>query len=329
MTPAKTVKLLKALGVKVPSSQTRPGWTLSECPMGPWSHQGGKSSPEVFGVRNETGDPRANCFACGWHGTVGELLSEMRHRNSRTHSIEARWGDLYAMVDEAVQAGDLDLDQPGIEETLFGERVGKHEFPEWWLETFPPAWNVDWARAYLVARGVSEAVTLALDIRTDEKQRRVCFPVRDFKGVLYGLHGRAVDPAVDPRYRMYNQAQKNNPVLWLGENWIDRSLPIVVVEGPFDLASVYRVYRNVTSPLFCDPSVAKIKRMSDALEWITMYDKGTGGDHGRAKVSKVLGRSHVIHHLRPPKRRKDPGEMTTNELIESLSDIVQLTSKII
>ena len=133
------------------------------------------------------------------------------------------------------------------------------------------------AMDYLATRPVSPALAAALDLRADTAEGRVCFPVRDFQGVLRGLHGRAIAGGTSPRYRMYSQAGRNNPLIWLGEHWVDRTRPVVVVEGPFDLASVYRVYRNVASPLFANPPAEKILRMADALEQITFLDQRQGG----------------------------------------------------
>lgn len=125
---------------------------------------------------------------------------------------------------------------------------------------------------------------------------------------------------------MYTHAKRNNPIVWLGETWIDQTKPIVVVEGPFDLTSVFRAYRNVTSPLFCNPPLEKIMRMSDALEWNTFFDRGRGGDSGRAKVDQALSADHVVTHLPPPKGSKDPGEMSFDEIVEILAPVVQLTA---
>ena len=213
---------------------------------------------------------------------------------------------------------------PGIEEQLEANRNRYHEFPLDWLDTFPKAWDVKFSRAYLFKRGVTQALAAKLDLRVDPMESRVCFPVRGVNGKLYGLHGRATLPSTEPRYRMYQHDKRTNPILWLGEHWVDLNRPIVVVEGPFDMTSVMRVYDNVVTPLFATPSVEKLKRMSDALEWITILDRGAGGDNGRARITKALGDDHVVHHLQPPKGRKDPGEMLPSELAELLSNIVML-----
>jgi hypothetical protein len=149
--------------------------------------------------------------------------------------------------------------------------------------------------------------------------------VRDFNGRLVGLHGRAIDDKAEPRYRMYTFAKQNNPIAWLGECWVDLGRPIVVAEGPFDLASIRRVYANVVSPLFANPSVDKVRRMSDALEWVTFLDRGVGGDKGRERIESALGKGHVIQHLHPPKGRKDPRDMSVEELVATLADLVSLT----
>jgi hypothetical protein len=320
------MEFLQTVGVTNANRYKRTGWVISACPLGPWNHENGKSSPEVFGVKIENGDPHCSCFACGYHGTLGSLAQRMIGLNKVQPRIEAKWGHANQLVWEAEETQEFDFDIPGIEDVLAAKKEGLHEFPAWWLGGFPPAWDVAWARDYLQSRDVPLIVAAALDIRCDPDQRRVCFPVRDFGCKLVGLHGRALDENAEPRYRMYTHAKKNNPIAWLGENWIDLTKPIVVVEGPFDLANVKRVYDNVASPLFATPSFDKLKRMSDALEWITLFDRGAGGDAGRARVTKALREDHVIHHLHPPKGRKDPGEMKVAELTEILSPLVPLTA---
>jgi hypothetical protein len=323
MKPEKIVELLVELGIRNANRHKRAGWVVSACPLGPWHHEGGKSSPEVFGVKIEEGDPQANCFACAWHGTAGDLVQRMIGLNKIMPRIEVKWKKANELVWEAEATQEFDFDIPGVEELLAMKPEGLMEFPAWWLGGFPRAWDVGWARAYLMARHVSKGLSALLDVRCDPSQRRVCFPVRDFDGVMRGMHGRATDPEMEPRYRAYRHAGKMNPIVWMGEDWVDRNRPIVVVEGPFDLMSVKRVYANVVTPLYATPSHEKLMRMADALDWITFFDRGAGGDNGRLRVDKALSADHVVTHLQPPKGRKDPGEMGVNELAEILSPFVQ------
>lgn len=329
----KIVQLIGMLGVPgLVDGTTRTGWVVSRCPLGPWRHDQGESSPGVFGVRIENGDPRANCFACGWRGTLMALAIEMRHLNKAAPAVTVKWPAVLQLIEEADDEFALDLDSPTVEELFLGGGVfpdkPTHVFPDWWLESFPAADDSSQAMEYLAKRGVGPKMIEMFDMRWDSMQERICFPVHDFQGVLRGLHGRATEEGVMPRYRMYTQAGKNNPIVWLGERWVDLTKPIVMVEGPFDLVSVARVYRNVVTPLFNNPSVAKVKRMGGALEWVTFLDRGTGGSVGRQKISSTLSHDHVITHVLPPKHRKDPGEMLVKELIETLGEHVQLDEAI-
>ena len=312
---------MKAVGVMNASDHKRGGNVVGRCPLGPWSHKAGISSEFTFGTKIEHGDPPCNCFACGYKGTLGTLLQRVIGENKLNPS--GLDYDFKTAMDLLVEAEEddpeIDFDAiPDIEENLAANKNAMHLFPEAWLSTFPLAIHVPLGRAYLKKRGVGLAVAKDLDLRFDPSQGRVCFPVRDFAGKLRGLHGRAISAQTDPRYRMYLHDKRNNPLVWLGESWVDLDKPIVVVEGPFDVASVLRVYPNVVSPLFASPSDAKLKRMMDALEWVTLLDRGTGGDEGRQRVEKLFGKTHVINHAMPPEHRKDPGEMTPEEIINAI-----------
>jgi hypothetical protein len=321
---AQVIRFLQHLRAKVPSDQSRTGWVVASCPLAPWRHDSGEDKHPSFAVRQEAGDAFCNCFSCGFHGRQSDLLLEMRHLDRQAPQGGFAFGRAFELITEAEDGLDgIDLDTPDIEEVLFGKKSQPHLFPESWLASFPPWHAVADARAYLQQRCVSLAAASLLGLRVDTAQRRVCFPVRDFKGRLRGLHGRAIDAGTTPRYRMYTHQGRNSPLIWLGENWVDLDRPIVVVEGPFDLLSVYRCYRNVVSPLFVNPSMAKMRRMADALEWLTLFDRGKGGDLGRARVSRKLP-DQLVRHAWPPKHRKDPGEMTMEEVGELLQDHVQL-----
>lgn len=315
---------LKLLGADVPQQQSRAGWVISNCPLGPWRHEGGKSGSPTFGIRRESGDPHVHCFSCGYSGTAVDLVYTIRHLNKTDPQIEVSWPHVMQIVDQFEDDFDLNLDSPDIEEVLFGAKKGVQEYPDWWLASFPKVADTMPGQAYCKARKLREPVWDALDLRFDPKENRVCFPVRSFEGKLVGLHGRAIDPDTQPRYRMYTYKGVNNPLFWLGESWVDLSKPIVVVEGPFDLASVIQVYPNVVSPLFANPSIEKLKRMADALEWVTFLDRGTGGDTGRKKIEAVLGADHMVTHVLPPENRKDPGECSVDELKDILGGVVSL-----
>lgn len=293
--------------------------------MAPWTHDSGKDKNPSFAVKREHGDAFCNCFSCNYHGKLSDLVIDMQTRNKIDPQVKIKWSDAMALLDEDADESIVDLHHPDIEELLMSNANAMHEFPEWWLGSFNQWYEVPQVAKYVTEeRGFDSAILSAHELRADSKQNRICFPVRDFRGKLMGLHGRAVNPAIEPRYRMYLQAGKNNPLVWYGEEWADPSRPLVIVEGPFDVLSVRRVYSNVVSPLFANPNFEKIKRMGDFFEQFTFFDHGKGGDAGRNKFTKANADKHILGHIMPPDGIKDPGACTVDELVDILSPHLQL-----
>lgn len=316
-------RFLKAIS-EASSVTTRADWVIGKCPMAPWDHSGGKDNSPSFGVKVEAGQSYVNCFSCGCKGTPSDILIELRYRLQKRPELKDRYDLEQAMYVIQEIADELPNFQ-GIstyDEDLFSNPKDMLEYPEWWLDTFPQAISNKKAMAYLKSRGVSETLAGALDLRVDTSDKRLCFPVRDFDGVLRGLHGRDMTDQNKLRYMMYPFAKQTNPLVWLGESWVDFEKPIIVVEGPFDVSSVQRVYRNVVSPLFANPSKAKLARMAPAMEWVTFLDKGKAGDLGRERIHKSLTDKHTVVDAIPPV--KDPGAMTEDELRELLDPILDL-----
>jgi hypothetical protein len=314
------MEFLDALGAKVPKSQGRAKWVVSNCPLQAWEHKDGKSGDDVFGVRLEQGDPFCNCFACGYHGSGADLVLKMRNFNAGEPHGEY---DFKKAMELCVKADDevvFDFEPIDYEEALLANKNDVTIFDKWWVETFPLAIHSPAAMKYLtVERGIEPAVIEYLELRYDPHQNRVCCPLRNTKEQYIGLHGRAMSDDIDPRYRMYLYKGKNNPQYWLGENWVDTDRPVVIVEGYFDLAATLPVYDNVTSPLFANPSIEKLMRMAHVSEFITFFDHGTGGDKGRERIDKVFGKTHVITHVVPPPHRKDPGACNFGEIASVLA----------
>lgn len=328
MNKDQTKAFLKALNATIPSVQGRTGWVLASCPLGPWRHEGGVDKNPSFGIRITPGDADCHCFSCDYHGKMSDLATTLSLRyKAQPRGPAPDFKTAFALLEGTESDLEFDFDAPDVEEALFAKKKADlHPFAEKWLATFPRALDIPFARDYLQERGVSDEVATFLDLRADTTRERVCFPVRDFKGTLMGLHGRN-RPGIEPRYHMYLFKGQKNQVVWLGESWVDFSKPVVFVEGPFDLAAVLPVYPNVVSPLFASPGVDKLRRMQGALEIFTLYDHGTGGSKGRQKVSSFFRKGQLVTHLMPPPHRKDPGECTPHELLDLFEQAGLLSSE--
>ena len=327
MKPKIIEQVLQAIGSKMATDQGRAGWVIAHCPLGPWKHDGEDKNPS-FGVKIEPGDPLCNCFSCGAGGPLSSIVGDVQFENNLAKGPDAYdFLKAYQLIDEAVGAMEIELDDPDVEELYLLNAKKKNDvvYPDWWLEAFPRIKDepLDWAVKYLQERRVPPELVTHMDLRIDPIQRRICQPVYDFDGKLRGLHGRAVFES-KLRYRMYTFEHQTNPLIWLGEDWVDVDQPIVIVEGMFDVYQTMKVYPNVVSPLYANPSVEKLKRMGEASHWITLLDRGKGGDAGRTKIDQFAKADRIVQHLELPKEFADPGVTPAGELHTLLSTVLDL-----
>ncbi len=310
---------LTALKSKVMPVQSRAGWVIAACPFAPWRHDGGVDKHPSFAVKvKEGGQSMYNCFSCSSHGDLGDmvqdlvlLLSEDKDKKQydfRTAlQLIAAEEDEFDMVIKEYKEADNNDDEI-------------HIFAEWWLDSFVPATQSHKAVKYLMQRGLNMDTIEDLDIRWDSSQKRVCFPIRDWDGFLVGLHGRSVKKNDTLRYYAYGFHEKRNKVPWVGESRIDPDKMVVLCEGPFDMAAIYPVYPNVICSNSASMAKAKVKRIRDLGDIVTLYDHGKGGDAARKALDKYMDSSVIMKHVIPTEEQGDPGNMSEWDIANALGE---------
>lgn len=294
-------------------------WITASCPLAPWQHQSGKDAHPSFAIKVDPDrESIYNCFSCGG----GDLVSLVYKLNSYGATLPKY--NLKRAMELAAEDGDRPV---RFRVKDWGEAVASSPyvtFPEPWLATFHPALETPRARRYLrQKRRVSDSVITALDIRYDTERDTVCFPIRDFDGVLCGLRGRYIEPQDDRRYHMYgNYAGERNTVVWYGESWLDFDRPIAMCESVFDLAALYPLYTNVCAPLSVGFGEEKARRLRQAVEVVTLFDADKGGDKARERVNKYFRLARITHLYLP--EGTDPGDLSPTELRELIGNKLKL-----
>lgn len=314
--------LLKALNSK--RTGYRAGWIEGYCPAAPWNHGGGKDTHPSFGIKSETAKPSiCKCWSCGFGGDLMDILFKLRQLQKK----EPHPGYDMPLAAQLIsnEFEEMELVPESIPEY---DGVSHHQsqelvFPEWWLASFKSAQMFPEAMEYLKSRFVSKKMVADFDIRFDPIQRRVGFPYRNYSGKLMGLQGRAIDKSEELRYFQYGYKAHRNGHVWMNESRLDLDQPVVLLEGPLDLTSVYRAYPNVAASFTSGLSVEKMKRMADASEIITLYDYGAGGAAARKRISEFFKKIPVTH-LIPTPDQDDAGNMSLEEICGILEDHVQL-----
>lgn len=311
-------QLLPSLNSK--ATGFRNGWVQAHCPV-VWNH-GGKDAHPSFGVKETTNRKSiCHCWSCGAGGDLLDLVYDIRKH------LKQEFVDGYdlptALQLIAAELDELDIDPSSIPDYDAAPEKKELVFPDSWLASFKSATHFTDAMKYLHSRGIPNAWVEKHDIRYDPQQKRVCFPYRNFKGELMGVQGRSLDPDSNLRYYQYGYLGHRNGHVWMGEDSVNLDMPVVLCEGPFDRASIMRVYPNVVASFTSGVSKEKLMRVSDAVDIVTLYDYGNGGDAARGFVDKYL-KKVPRHHCIPSEEEDDAGSMGVPQLVAHLQDHVKL-----
>lgn len=298
------------------------GWVHGSCPLAKHRHQNGIDSNPSFGVSYNSGESKrpegsAHCFSCGYSGDVRELAS-----------LLYAWGELpqadfsHVMnVMEQVKTGSLPLSLTAHQQD--------DPFPDAaWLESFPPITSKTPAAVeYLNARGITRRMVSHFGLRFDPQRYRVVFPLYDRVQRLRGVIGRTLlqNPEI-PRYFYYPypgfHGHPPKGFTWFNEHDLDLAKPVLVVEGVFDALKAWATYPNVTAALSIAFRTPGMGWHTGVKRWVSMFDVGKGGEHGRARLQEMVPPGARLWHLPPPPGRKDPGDSTPEEIKAQLETLV-------
>lgn len=319
--------ILRKLGIHDFKKQ-RSGWLDFHCPLAPYTHASGTDKSMSAGARIEdAGLSGWVCHACKHHGRISSLVRQV-----------ARFRGL-SLPDLAMEA-DLAEALPALSSTF-----GDFEYPTDQSDTleplpesalvdlFPFAWEHPDARTYLRQRNIGESTASQLRLAFDDDQRRILFPVRDARGLLWGFTGRAIDSDTKPKIRDYYGLPKRR--LILGEERWKPNRPILIVEGLFGYAHLIEInaekYCNVGAILgsVMTPEKAALLAAWDSNVYL-LLDNDDAGDIGlfgslepdgtRDSVNSAAGRlaGYVPVYIPEwPEGKQDPDQLELNE-VESL-----------
>lgn len=313
---------LSHLGVD--NAELHGDWVRSSCPLAFARHKSGKDSNPSFGVTHVPGGKSGfNCFGCNIKGkTLDGLLTETMYALQKQggHSdinLEAA----FKMIEDEGESGYLHSDWTG---KIYPAVSGFEEWPNWYLDSFMSVFKSPEAMAYLNSRGVAYDLWDVFSLRFDATRQTVCFPFFNRDNKLSGMRGRFIKPKGDFRYYDYKWNNVNNTsLIWMGENHLDYLKPVVVVEGMFDYAAVYRVYPNVVANLSTGLSEQKVKKLENAVQIVGFFDNDEAG-----KIASVLlgdrFKGGYVEVDYGSSKAKDPGSMSWSELINALRPYVNV-----
>lgn len=163
----------------------------TNCPF----HKNGQERKPSFGVNGEI--DKCHCFACGWAGTIEEMISELYGyqddgkfgkrwliKRFNTVEIETRPNIMEGFNERNNRLNDrninrLDnLNNNPIDNTYISdEELDKYRY----------------IHSYMYERGLTDEIIERFDIGYDRERKEITFPVRDIEGRCVFVAGRSVE----------------------------------------------------------------------------------------------------------------------------------------
>lgn len=163
----------------------------TNCPF----HKNGQERKPSFGVNGEI--DKCHCFACGWSGTIEEMISELYGyqdegkfgkrwliKRFNTVEIETRPNIMEGFNERNNRLNDrninrLDnLNNNSIDNTYISdEKLDKYRY----------------IHPYMYERGLTDEIIERFDIGYDRERKEITFPVRDIEGRCVFIAGRSVE----------------------------------------------------------------------------------------------------------------------------------------
>lgn len=314
MNKEQVVKLLEIL--KADHIHPMLEWVKCSCIFSKHTHKSGRDNNPSSGVSFNTNVNMYNCYSCGTAMPIGDALFELQTLNRQKGIIDTNVVKAMTFIE------DIDSEDYVHEDVDLVKKKDFYDFSDVWLTSFSSVTSFPQAMEYLNNREggpVPLQVIKDLDLRYDQPKKMIGFPYRDWSyNKVAGMRGRCIDADVNTndakkkwRHYDYSYDGKNNTSLvWYRASKLDNGKPLVVVEGEFDAARVYQLYRNVTALLTANVSNEKMEQLcqfAEGIYWFTDSDEPGGKSRIRAREF-FESKGVKFEDLWAPEGYKDPGE---------------------
>ena len=158
----------------------------TNCPF----HKNGQERKPSFGVNGEI--DKCHCFACGWSGTIEEMISELYG-----YQDEGKFGKRWLI--KRFNTVEIET-RPNIMEGFNGRSNFNtnciSNIPTSNTTAFISEEELDkyrYIHPYMYQRGLTDEIIERFDIGYDRERKEITFPVRDIEGRCVFVAGRSVE----------------------------------------------------------------------------------------------------------------------------------------
>jgi 5S rRNA maturation endonuclease (ribonuclease M5) len=171
----------------------------------------------------------------------------------------------------------------------------------------------------LYERGLEYNILEHFEVGYSAAKERVVIPVRDAQYKAVGFIGRAIRSEQDPRY-LYNKGFKRANVLFNIQN-AKQYNSCIVVEGSIDAMFIHQAgFPNVVATLGSKVSDFQFKLLKKYFDSIIVFsDNDEAGEYMKRDILFACS-GKDLYTVQLPADKKDAGEMTQEEIINTLTN---------
>ncbi len=286
-----------------PASRVTDKSVMFKCPFAETRHEAGEDNSPSFSYNTE--ENYYYCFSCKSSGSISKLKHDL---NSDTNIEEIQKNTKRKSVLDKKADNELPLDK------------------SIYLSIFFDPWKHDLAKNYLMSRGVSQQTSTKLGLGYDAYREIITFPIFDESSNLYGFQGRRIVEGDFGKILTYVTKLKNK---FMGLQFYQPKLPFLLVEGLFGYARLHEIgadkYFNILAIMGSSLTNEKIEVLKQFKNHIYIMPDNDEAGHaclyqkGKKKLKQNiedLTQTHKVHLPKWPKNKKDPDQLTIDEVKE-------------
>lgn len=321
------VVLLKRLKCDRVRPDSKSAWVNSTCPLAPWYHTSGVDNNPSFGVSVHTDThSKFNCHSCGQSGDLKILIEKIAHHSGKDMSTLGNWvltrddTSTSYLRDKLhrVKLPYQDAVLPEIAGIVVSPRVARRitvaeppPLPE--SDLLSMELPTDEVLAYLTGpRKLTEKTIEQWELRWSPQARRIAIPIRDVKGRLVGISGRAFDEGQKPKF-LHSGGFRRDFYLY-GELGCETGVPGYKTEGFFDVMYLRQKGLNAFAIMGSYLSAIQIEKCVKFFSRVV--DVPDGDDAGAKGVVRAANdfRGKLPYVAAKAVEGKDPDQLTDEEL---------------
>lgn len=278
-------------------------WVKATCPLAPWRHSKGEDRRPSFAVAvDEENHSGVKCHACNFSGSLLTLLWRMHTHTGQDITPLIKFVGAHDEISEEVLKAQVE----GIPDALpqwkevagikvspthqtklpLGAALELSPLPETDLNAFKTITDEAWA--WFEKRGLTVKTVQEWELGWHPKARRISIPVRDVKGRLVCISGRAVDAEVHPKF-LHTKGFRRDFYLY-GEHRCQTPGVGYLVEGFFDAIALWQKgYRNAFCFMGSSLSKFQVEKVVEfCTEVVIVPDGDQPGYEIAERVSNAL-----------------------------------------